>query len=154
ELVDRALGGELFVDEAYSLVNEGDGQSDRFGNEAVQTLLKRAEDDRDRLVVVLAGYEKEMDAFLATNPRLASGFATRITFPNYYADELARIMKTLIERRGDTLVAEAAHALRSGFDELVRREVVDELGYVRFARAVVEKAAQARDVRVVSAGED
>ena len=154
ELVDRALGGVLFVDEAYSLVNEGDGQSDRFGNEAVQTLLKRAEDDRDRLVVVLAGYEKEMDAFLATNPGLASRFATRITFPSYSADELFRISKSLIERRGDTLDPEAAHALRSGFDQAVRREVVDELGNGRFARSVVEKAAQARDVRVVTAGAD
>jgi ATPase family associated with various cellular activities (AAA) len=58
ELVDSALGGVLFIDEAYSLVNEGDGQGDRFGNEAVQALLKRAEDDRDDLIIILAGYEK------------------------------------------------------------------------------------------------
>ena len=152
ELVDRALGGVLFIDEAYSLVNEGDGQSDRFGNEAVQTLLKRAEDDRDRLVVVLAGYEKEMDAFLTTNPGLASRFATRITFPSYSADELFRISESLIGQRGDTLDPEAARALRDGFEQAVRREVVDELGNGRFARSVVEKASQARDVRVVTAG--
>src|SRR6266516_359714 len=68
ELVDSALGGVLFIDEAYSLVNEGDGQSDRFGNEAVQALLKRAEDDREDLVIILAGYEKQMENFLASNP--------------------------------------------------------------------------------------
>ncbi|NYH51179.1 SpoVK/Ycf46/Vps4 family AAA+-type ATPase [Nocardiopsis arvandica] len=154
ELVDRALGGVLFVDEAYSLVNEGDGQSDRFGNEAVQTLLKRAEDDRDQLVVVLAGYEKEMDAFLASNPGLASRFATRISFPSYSADELFRIAESLVRQRGDTLEAGAAQALRRRFDQVVQREVVDELGNGRFARSVVEKAAQARDVRVVTAGVD
>ncbi|WP_017572338.1 AAA family ATPase [Nocardiopsis halotolerans] len=154
ELVDRALGGVLFVDEAYSLVNEGDGQSDRFGNEAVQTLLKRAEDDRDQLVVVLAGYEKEMDAFLASNPGLASRFATRITFPSYSADELFRIAESLVHQRGDTLDDGAAQTLRRRFDQVVQREVVDELGNGRFARSVVEKAAQARDVRVVTAGTD
>ena len=152
ELVDRALGGVLFIDEAYSLVNEGDGQKDRFGNEAVQTLLKRAEDDRDQLVVILAGYAKEMDAFLSTNPGLASRFATRITFPSYSADELFRISESLVHQRGDTLEEAAARALRRGFDQAVKREVVDELGNGRFARSVVEKAAQARDVRVVTSG--
>ncbi|MFV2194900.1 AAA family ATPase [Nocardiopsis sp. LOL_012] len=152
ELVDRALGGVLFIDEAYSLVNEGDGQPDRFGNEAVQTLLKRAEDDRDRLVVVLAGYEQEMDAFLASNPGLASRFATRISFPSYSADELLRIAESLVRRRGDGLDADARRALRRGFDQAVRIEAVDALGNGRFARSVVEKAAQARDVRVVTSG--
>src|SRR5258708_5053305 len=69
ELIDSALGGVLFIDEAYSLVNEGDGQGDRFGSEAVQALLTRAEDDRDDLIVILAGYERQMESFLASNPR-------------------------------------------------------------------------------------
>ena len=72
ELVNSALGGVLFIDEAYSLVNDGEGQSDRFGNEAVQALLKRAEDDRDRLIIILAGYERQMEDFLASNPGLNS----------------------------------------------------------------------------------
>ncbi len=152
ELIDDALGGVLFIDEAYSLVNEGDGQTDRFGNEAVQTLLKRAEDDRDRLVVVLAGYDKEMDAFLASNPGLASRFATRITFPSYTADELFRISRTLIERRGDRLDPDAARTLRRRYDQTVQRQAVDELGNGRFARSMVEKSCQARDVRVVTSG--
>ncbi len=80
ELIDSTLGGVLFIDEAYSLVNEGDGQNDRFGNEAVQALLKRAEDDRDRLVIILAGYERQMEAFLASNPGLTSRFAIRVKF--------------------------------------------------------------------------
>ncbi|MDT0330833.1 AAA family ATPase [Nocardiopsis lambiniae] len=152
ELIDSALGGVLFVDEAYSLVNEGDGQSDRFGNEAVQTLLKRAEDDRERLVIVLAGYEKEMDAFLSSNPGLASRFATRITFPSYTADELFRIAESLVRQRGDVLDPEAVRTLRRRLDQTVQREAVDDLGNGRFARSLVEKAAQARDVRVVTTG--
>ncbi|GAB3496409.1 AAA family ATPase [Nocardiopsis coralliicola] len=152
-LVDRALGGVLFIDEAYSLVNEGDGQADRFGAEAVQTLLKRAEDDRDQVVIVLAGYESEMDRLLASNPGLASRFATRVTFPSYTADELFRICERRFEVRGDVLDAPAADALRGRLDEAERRGAVDELGNGRFARSLVEKAAEARDVRVVTAGE-
>src|SRR5690606_7118748 len=113
ELVDRALGGVLFIDEAYSLVNEGDGQPDRFGNEAVQTLLKRAEDDRDRLVIILAGYEAEMDRFLATNPGLASRFNQRIAFPSYTPEELTRIAELLAEQAGDR------------FDEQARRDLAE-----------------------------
>ena len=74
ELIDSALGGVLFIDEAYSLVNEADGQGDRFGNEAVQALLKRAEDDRENLIIILAGYERQMESFLASNPGLNSRF--------------------------------------------------------------------------------
>ena len=94
ELIDSALGRVLFIDEAYSLVNEGDGQSDRFGAEAVQTLLKRAEDDRENLIIILAGYEKQTEAFLATNPGMASRFATRIRFPTYSTEELLALAET------------------------------------------------------------
>ena len=72
ELVNSALGGVLFIDEAYSLVNDSEGQGDRFGHEAIQALLKRAEDDRTELIIILAGYEKQMEGFLASNPGLNS----------------------------------------------------------------------------------
>src|SRR5258708_25761957 len=75
ELIDSALGGVLFIDEAYSLVNEGDGQNDRIGNEAVQALLKRAEDVRDRLGIIMAGHELPMEAGLASHPGPPSRFA-------------------------------------------------------------------------------
>ncbi|GAA3723889.1 hypothetical protein GCM10022402_00650 [Salinactinospora qingdaonensis] len=153
ELVDRALGGVLFIDEAYALVNEGDGQPDRFGNEAVQTLLKRAEDDRDHLVIILAGYEREMERFLTSNPGLASRFATRITFPRYTPEELQHIAESLFAQRGDILDEGAAPALRTRFEQAEQRDVVDELGNGRFARSLVEKAGQARDVRVVTSGD-
>ncbi|WP_433224080.1 AAA family ATPase [Microtetraspora malaysiensis] len=152
ELIDRALGGVLFIDEAYGLINSGDGQPDRFGAEAVQTLLKRAEDDRDRLIIVLAGYEKEMGAFLSSNPGLSSRFATRVRFPSYTPDELLSITEALQARRGDRLPSDARPVLRGLFEDVHRRGLVDELGNARFARTLAEAAAQARDVRVVSAG--
>ncbi|MDS1271273.1 AAA family ATPase [Lipingzhangella sp. LS1_29] len=147
-LIDQALGGVLFIDEAYALVNDGDGQPDRFGAEAVQTLLKRAEDDRDQLVVILAGYEEEMDRLLASNPGLSSRFATRITFPSYSAEELVAIAERLCVQRGDELDTDARSALADRFAQAAER--IDELGNGRFARSLVEKAAEARDVRVVT----
>jgi SpoVK/Ycf46/Vps4 family AAA+-type ATPase len=152
ELIDRALGGVLFIDEAYGLVNAADGQPDRFGDEAVQTLLKRAEDERDNLVIILAGYEKEMERFLSSNPGLASRFATRVKFPAYGPAELLRIADYHAGRRGDRLGAGTAPALSARFEEVERRGIVDELGNARFARSLVEAAAHARDVRVVGAG--
>ncbi|MDF5755367.1 AAA family ATPase [Spongiactinospora sp. TRM90649] len=152
ELIDRALGGVLFIDEAYSLMNTGDGQADRFGAEAVQTLLKRAEDDRERLIIILAGYEKEMGAFLASNPGLSSRFATRVKFPSYSSAELLGITEQLQRARGDRLAADARPVLAGFLDDAARRGLVDELGNARFARSLVEAAAQARDVRVVGAG--
>ncbi|WP_327090682.1 AAA family ATPase [Nonomuraea sp. NBC_01738] len=152
ELVDRALGGVLFIDEAYSLVNSSDGQPDRFGAEAVQTLLKRAEDDRDRLIIILAGYEQEMTGFLASNPGLASRFATRVRFPSYSPGELSEITELLQRGRGDRMSPESHAALLGQFEDIHRRALVDELGNARFVRSLVEAAAQARDVRVVGAG--
>lgn len=149
ELVDSALGGVLFIDEAYSLVNEGDGQADRFGNEAVQALLKRAEDDREDLVIILAGYEKQMENFLASNPGLASRFATRVKFPSYSPAELLQIAESCVERRGDVLHPDARPTLWRMFEEVARRRLVDDLGNGRFVRSLVEKAAEARDVRVM-----
>ena len=154
ELIDSALGGVLFIDEAYSLVNEGDGQNDRFGNEAVQALLKRAEDDRDRLVIILAGYERQMEAFLATNPGLASRFAIRVKFGGYSPAELLQLADLAVARRGELMDTQARSALWRMFEEVGRRRLGDELGNGRFVRTLVERAGQARDVRVMGAGED
>jgi len=149
ELVDTALGGVLFIDEAYSLVNEGDGQGDRFGNEAVQALLKRAEDDRDDLIIILAGYERQMETFLATNPGLTSRFANRIKFPGYAPGELLSLADLALERRGELLDPDARPVLWRMFEDVGRRRLADELGNGRFVRSLLEKAGQARDVRVM-----
>ncbi|HEX7163028.1 MAG TPA: AAA family ATPase [Trebonia sp.] len=154
ELIDSALGRVLFIDEAYSLVNEGDGQSDRFGAEAVQTLLKRAEDDRENLIIILAGYEKQTEAFLATNPGMASRFATRIRFPTYSTEELLALAETQLRAKQEGLAMDARPVLWRILDEVGRRRITDELGNGRFVRTLLEKAGQARDVRVMSGGGD
>ena len=152
DLIDSALGGVLFIDEAYSLVNEGDGQSDRFGIEAVQALLKRAEDDRENLIIILAGYEKQMETFLGSNPGLASRFATRIKFSSYAPAELLALAESVLERRSEVLDADARPALWRMLEDVGRRRLTDELGNGRFIRSLLEKAGQARDVRVMTAG--
>jgi SpoVK/Ycf46/Vps4 family AAA+-type ATPase len=154
ELIDSALGRVLFIDEAYSLVNEGDGQSDRFGVEAVQSLLKRAEDDRENLIIILAGYEKQTESFLASNPGLGSRFATRIRFPTYSPEELLSLGEAQLSARHESLAADARPVLWRMLDEVGRRRITDELGNGRFVRTLLEKAGQARDVRVMGAGGD
>ncbi len=151
ELIDSALGGVLFIDEAYSLANEGDGQGDRFGAEAVQALLKRAEDDRDDLIIILAGYERQMENFLASNPGLTSRFAVRVKFPGYTPAELLSLADLAIERRGELLDPDARPVLWRMFEDVGRRRMADELGNGRFVRSLLEKAGQARDVRVMGA---
>ena len=111
KLIDSALGGVLFIDEAYSLYNEGYSGGDAYGAEAVATLLKRAEDDRDRLVIVLAGYPADMDRFLRSNPGLASRFSVRISFPSYTPAELTQIMTVIAEQAGDSFDPDALPVL-------------------------------------------
>ncbi len=150
ELVDSALGGVLFIDEAYSLVNEGDGQADRFGTEAVQALLKRAEDNRENLIIILAGYEKQMETFLVSNPGLASRFATRLKFPSYSPPEMMALAESALDRRGEVLDPDARPVLWRTLEEVGRRRMTDDLGNGRFVRSLLEKAGQARDVRVMT----
>ncbi|MGI5327264.1 AAA family ATPase [Actinomadura nitritigenes] len=150
-LIDSALGGLLFIDEAYALVNSAEGQPDRFGDEAVQALLKRAEDDRDNLVIILAGYDAQMEEFLGSNPGLASRFGTRVHFPSYQPAELLQIAEYHTCLREDRLSPGARDRLSARFEEVERRGIVDELGNGRFVRTLTEAAARARDVRVVDA---
>src|SRR5262249_4553184 len=151
ELIDSALGGVLFIDEAYSLVNEGDGQGDRFGNESVQALLKRAEDNREDLIIILAGYERQMESFLGTNPGLNSRFGNRIKFPGYTPAELLALADLALERKGELLDPDGRPVLRRMFEEVGRRRLADELGNGRFVRSLLAKPGQRRDVRVMAA---
>ncbi len=152
ELVDRSLGGVLFIDEAYSLVNDSEGQGDRFGHEAVQALLKRAEDDRTELIIILAGYEKQMETFLASNPGLNSRFGLRVKFPSYTPAELMALAELYLEQRGEVLDPDARPALWRMMEDIGRRRLADELGNGRFVRSLLEKAGRARDVRVMADG--
>ena len=98
EIVDSALNGVLFIDEAYALVPTANKNND-YGQEAISTLLKRMEDDRDKLVVIVAGYTKEMNRFIDSNPGLKSRFNRYINFPDYTSGELIRPMQSAISRR-------------------------------------------------------
>jgi len=150
ELIDSALGGVLFIDEAYSLTNDADGQADRFGSEAVQALLKRAEDEREQLIVILAGYDRQMEDFLASNPGLNSRFPLRIRFAGYAPAELMALARAALAQRGESLSPDALPALAQMLDDVGRRRLGDELGNGRFIRNLLEKAGQARDARVMA----
>ncbi|GAB2914536.1 AAA family ATPase [Streptomyces heilongjiangensis] len=148
ELIDSAIGGVLFVDEAYSLSNSGYGKGDAYGDEALQVLLKRAEDNRDHLVVILAGYPEGMDRLLATNPGLSSRFTTRVDFPSYRPLELTAIGEVLAAENGDVWDEEALEELRSIAGHVVEQGWIDELGNGRFLRTLYEKSCAYRDLRL------
>ncbi|MFE4860972.1 AAA family ATPase [Streptomyces sp. NPDC056670] len=148
ELIDSALGGVLFVDEAYSLSNSGYSKGDAYGDEALQVLLKRAEDNRDHLVVILAGYPEGMDRLLATNPGLSSRFTTRVDFPSYRPLELTSIGEVLAAENGDGWDEEALDELRSISGHVVDQGWIDELGNGRFLRTLYEKSCAYRDLRL------
>ncbi|MGW2181615.1 AAA family ATPase [Streptomyces sp. NPDC001732] len=148
ELIDSALGGVLFVDEAYSLSNSGYSKGDAYGDEALQVLLKRAEDNRDHLVVILAGYPEGMDRLLATNPGLSSRFTTRVDFPSYRPPELTSIGEVLAAENGDAWDEESLDELRSISGHVVEQGWIDELGNGRFLRTLYEKSCAYRDLRL------
>ncbi|MFD5135189.1 AAA family ATPase [Streptomyces sp. NPDC058378] len=148
ELIDSALGGVLFVDEAYSLSNSGYSKGDAYGDEALQVLLKRAEDNRDHLVVILAGYPEGMGRLLSTNPGLSSRFTTRVDFPSYRPLELTAIGGVLAAENGDVWDEESLDELRSISGHVVDQGWIDELGNGRFLRTLYEKSCAYRDLRL------
>lgn len=155
ELIDSALDGVLFIDEAYGLHGGYEGSTaDAFGDEALQILLKRAEDDRHRLVVILAGYGPEITRLLSANPGLASRFPTRVDFPSYDAAELTAIARGMLESGGDTMTAKAAAELKRICADVEAAGWQDILGNGRFARTLVEQARAARDLRLATRNPD
>ena len=151
--IDRALGGVLFIDEAYTLVQEGLSGGDAFGSEAVDTLLARMENDRDRLVVIIAGYSNDIDRLLEANDGLRSRFATRIEFESYSPDEIAEIAKVIAKANDSHLDDGAAKAVYEAAGLLSQRMLngkpaLDIAGNGRYARQLVEAAEQNRDMRL------
>ncbi|MQY23843.1 type VII secretion AAA-ATPase EccA [Nocardia macrotermitis] len=151
-LIDSALGGVLFIDEAYTLIQEGLSGGDAFGKEAVDTLLARMENDRDKLVVVIAGYEDQISRFLASNDGLESRFTKHIKFSSYGADELVQIADVIARKKDSMLSTQAREVLRERCVELATesrngRRLIDLAGNGRFVRNVVEAAEAERDYR-------
>lgn len=145
-VIQSALGGVLFIDEAYSLYR---GEQDSFGLEAIDTLVKGMEDHRDELVVILAGYTREMETFLTANSGLASRFPNRIEFPDYTADELLDITNLLARGRGYRLAESCTEPLR-GYYERRQAEDARTAGNGRLARNTLEKAIFNQSRRLVA----
>jgi stage V sporulation protein K len=142
-VIRKAIDGVLFVDEAYALARNSERLD--FGDEAIETLLKRMEDNRHRLVVIVAGYPRLMHRFLESNPGLRSRFSREITFPDYSTDELVEIFVRL--------AAESEYHLAEGADEALREilgraERDDSFGNARFARTLFEQSLNAQALRL------
>ncbi|GFH38069.1 right-handed parallel beta-helix repeat-containing protein [Streptomyces pacificus] len=147
ETFQRALGGVLFVDEAYTLTaDSGSGGAD-FGREAVDTLLKLMEDHRDDVVVVAAGYSREMESFLSSNPGLASRFSRTVEFENYTVPELVSIMESMCARHQYELGEGTAAALAAHFEAMPRD---GGFGNGRAARGVFEEMVDRQAVRLAA----
>ena len=148
-VIRRALDGVLFIDEAYALAPADERQD--FGPEAIETLLKRMEDYRHRLVVIVAGYPRLMHHFLQSNPGLRSRFSREITFPDYATDELVAITAKLASEYEYTLDDEAAETLRQILGRAARGE---GFGNARFARTLFEQALNAQALRLAGVNGD
>lgn len=143
-VIDSALDGVLFIDEAYALAQGGEND---YGKEAVDALLKRMEDDRDRLVVIVAGYTNEMKKFIKMNPGLQSRFTRYIEFPDYSADELTTIFKSMAEKNGCNLSGDVLKIVHEGMEyELAKR--MDTFANARFVRTYFEKTLEKQAGRI------
>ena len=146
QLIDSAMGGVLFIDEAYTL-KSSDGDS--FGSEAIDTLLKRLEDDRGKFICIVAGYTDQMHDFIDTNPGLKSRFTQTIHFDDYTPDELTEIFINLAKGKNFTVDEEAQGAVHRQFEQLyLRRD--KNFGNAREARRIFDQAVEKQSQRLVS----
>lgn len=146
EVVNEAIGGVLFVDEAYSLCSE-EGSND-FGDEAIETLLKLMEDNRDNLVVIVAGYTKEMEEFLDSNPGLRSRFNKKFEFPDYNESELMQIFTSMCEKNNYRLTEEAVAKASKHFANAILSKG-ENFGNARDVRNYFEKSISKQASRIV-----
>jgi len=145
--IKKALGGILFIDEAYSLARGGEKD---FGKEAIDTLVKAMEDYKDNLIVILAGYKDEMDWFLRTNPGLRSRFPIQIEFPDYTLEELLQIAIIMVEKRQYKFTKEAIEKLEKILLESKKSIYYDKLGNARLVRNLIEKAIRKQALRLIN----
>lgn len=144
KIIDKALDGVLFIDEAYSLVQGGEND---YGREAIATLLKRMEDDRERLVVVLAGYSEEMKDFINSNPGLQSRFNRYIDFPDYSAEELSKIFLLLVEKSQYKCDQDVCNSIVQIMERAVTQKDRN-FGNGRYVRNLFENAIQRQATRL------
>ncbi|MFF2481043.1 AAA family ATPase [Paenibacillus sp. NPDC058071] len=140
EVIESALGGVLFVDEAYALA-----EGDHYGQEAIDTLVKAMDDYRDRLIVVLAGYENDMERFLTRNAGLRSRFPNLITFPDYSVEEMLEIARRQVRAQGYVLTREAERKLEAIFVSYIGDITA---GNGRLVRNLIEKAIRSHALRI------
>jgi stage V sporulation protein K len=148
-VIRRAVDGMLFIDEAYALASDAERLD--FGPEAIETLLKRMEDLRERLIVIAAGYPRLMQRFLSSNPGLRSRFAREIVFPDYTTDELLEITRRFVADHEYVLGEGAEGTLGRVFGAAPRGE---GFGNARFARTIFEQAVNMHALRLARAGLD
>lgn len=146
ELVKRALGGILFVDEAYSLARGGEKD---FGKEAIDTLVKAMEDYKNQFVLILAGYTLEIEGFLLTNPGLPSRFPIQMTFPDYTVDQLIQIAEMMAKERDYALLPQTLFKLQDLL-QLEKEEALYPFSNARFVRNVIERAIRNQAVRLLT----
>jgi len=137
ETIDQAIHGVLFIDEAYTLSQKNNGMDDSYGKEAIDTLLKRMEDDRDKLVVIVAGYPELMNQFLSTNPGLQSRFTRFIHFEDYHVSDMCRIFNGIAEMSNYKLSQEAKANLAIFFNFAYSTRA-EGFGNARFVRNAFE----------------
>lgn len=145
EHVKRALGGILFIDEAYALSRGGEKD---FGKEAIDTLVKSMEDHKNEFVLILAGYPREMERFIRSNPGLPSRFPIRLRFPDFSLDELMRIAEGMVKEREYRFSGPAREKLRNHLSRMCGSSS-DEFGNARHVRNVVEQAIRLQAVRLL-----
>jgi stage V sporulation protein K len=146
ELLKKANGGILFIDEAYSL---GRGGEKDFGKEAIDTLVKAMEDQQHEFILILAGYPKEMDRFLKLNPGLPSRFPVVISFPDYSVEELMEISKRMLTEREYVLTRDCEWKLKTHI-ERVRNSGNGSFSNGRYIRNMIEKAVRRQSVRLLN----
>ena len=149
EVIDSAIGGVLFIDEAYTLTNQKEGGD--YGQEAVDTLLKRMEDDRDSFVVIVAGYTEPMEEFLESNPGLRSRFSKVIEFEDYTEEELRTIFNRMCEDQDYHLAEDTEEMLNRYFHRMVE-EKDENFANAREVRNYFERCIERQANRLVEEG--
>ena len=145
QLVDSAMGGVLFIDEAYTLAS---GDNDSFGSEAIDTLLKRLEDDRGKFICIVAGYTRQMHDFIDSNPGMKSRFTQTINFEDYTSEELSQIFFNMVTARKFSMVDEVKDAVKRMFDQIyLRRD--RNFGNAREARKMFDETVENQSHRLV-----